>query len=391
MVLTHPFRCPTQVVEGPDCDKALAELIGGRSWALVTSQFWTDGDVPDRLAGACGEPAVRIGGVEANPSCSAVIALAEDFPPGEVVVALGGGSVMDAAKGIVALTGINGDVATLMAHLREGRPLPDDLEPVPIIAVPTTSGSGSEVTQWGTIWGDDGIKFSVSDPRLRPGHAVHDPALCASMPAELTLASGLDALSHAIESVWNRHHSPVTDALATTAIGVVRNNLKAALDQPGDVELRRRMQTAALISGLTMGTTQTALAHSISYQFTSRFGVPHGLACSFSLAECARYNAADDPERLKPIAAGLGCALDAVPQSLEDWFDELGLGAALSRYVTPAHADRLDDALITRARAANNIREVDGPAARQIAARALRRLCPVATDDRRPARGVAAR
>ena len=379
------------MVEGSDCDEALAALIGGRSWALVTSRNWAERDIPDRLAERCGEPAVRRSGVEANPTCSAVISLAEGFPPVEVVVALGGGSVMDAAKGIVALTGMNGDEAALMAHLRDGRPLPEDLDPATIIAVPTTSGSGSEVTQWGTIWGDDGIKFSVSDPRLRPAHAVHDPALCVSMPPEVTLAGGLDALSHAMESVWNRRHSPVTDALATTAIGMVRANLKAVLERPGEIELRRRLQTAALISGLTMGTTQTAIAHSISYQFTSRFGVPHGLACSFSLAECARYNAVDDPERLQPIAAGLGCALDAVPRSLEDWFDELGVGAALSRYVTSAHADQLDDALITRARAANNIREVDGPAARRIAGQALSRLCPAGTGAAAAGHGVVER
>ena len=205
------------------------------------------------------------------------------------VVALGGGSVMDAAKGLVAIQALNDDIPKFNAHLREGKSLPDDFKPAPLICVPTTSGTGSEVTRWGTIWGDEKVKFSLTDPRLYPREAILDARLCLSMPRELTLATGLDALSHAMEAVWNNNHTPLSDRFAGDAIRGLRSNFLDALEKPDDLKVRREMQIAATLAGLAMGTTQTALAHSISYPFTALFGMPHGLACSFTLPALIKW------------------------------------------------------------------------------------------------------
>ena len=186
-------------------------------------------------------------------------------------------------------------------------------KPIPIIAIPTTSGTGSEVIRRGTIWGDSGIKYSVSDSHLYPSHAVLDPNLCLTMSRELTLATGLDALSHAMEAVWNRHHSTVSDALASQAISMIHQRLGQVLHAPSDLEARRDMQAAATIAGLAMGTTQTALAHAISYQFTSQYGMPHGLACSFTLPEIACFNGELNADRLGPIAVGFAVGVDKTP------------------------------------------------------------------------------
>ena len=194
------------------------------------------------------------------------------------------------------------------------------------------------------------------------------------MPRELTLTTGLDALSHAMESVWNRKHSPLTDALATRAIQMLDANLSWALDHPDDRAVRETLQTAALISGLAMGTTQTAIAHSMSYPFTARFGVPHGLACSFTLPAVARYNAEEYPDRMGPIAAGLSCLPDSVPETLERWLDALGIGAVLAKYVTPAMGNQIGRGLITTARAANNIRSIDEAGAQTLVQTALQRF-----------------
>lgn len=376
MVLSHPFHCPTRVVEGDAFDVALPELLRNRTWALVTSPGWVVRGTVDRLIGRCGNPAAVFFDVNTNPTISDVVRLAGRLPAFEVVVALGGGSVIDAVKGAVALRALGSDEAPFLDHLRQGTPLPVDLAAADILAVPTTAGTGSEVTRWGTIWGDDGIKYSVNHPALYPTHAVLDPALTLSMPTELTLATGLDALSHAMESVWNRRHSAVTDALAGRAIALVRENLAAALARPADLGPRRPMQTASLLAGLAMSTTQTALAHSISYPFTSRFGMPHGLACSFTLAEVARYNLQTAPDRLTPIADGLGCAASEIPATLEAWFEALGLGSTLTHYVSLEIADGFGPDLITRSRAGNNIREVDGTAALALTRAALERWCP---------------
>ena len=375
MVLTHPFHCPTRVVEGHKFDEAVGSLMDGRSWSLITSTGWHKRDAVDRLIFSCGTPVAVLDSIEANPMVSSIVDFASQIPDCDFVVALGGGSVIDAAKGIVTLHGLEQNSALLIKHLSEGVALPDSMSVMPIIAVPTTAGTGSEVTRWGTIWGDDGIKFSVTDPKLWPLYAVMDPQLCISMPKSLTLATGLDALSHAMESVWNRHHTAATDAMAMAAIGLLSENLEATLATPNDVDLRAKIQTASLLAGLAMGTTQTALAHSISYPFTARCGIPHGIACSFTLAEVARFNLGADPVRLSAIANGLRCRITDIPEVIESWFERLGLGDEISKYVTPDVTDEFSGNLITRARAANNIREIDGAGAIILARAALDRFC----------------
>jgi len=363
------------VLQGDQYDVSVADIVGNRSWAFLTSSGWVRRGAVAALAARMGKPATVIDSVQPNPTVASVVALAAELPPVEVLVAMGGGSVLDSAKAIVALQAMAGNQQTLMDHLRDGQSLPPTMLPIPIVAVPTTSGTGSEVTRWGTIWGDGGVKYSVSDERLYPSHAVLDPMLCASMPAELTLVTGLDALSHAMESVWNRRHSPLTDALATRAIQMLHAKLSRALAHPDDRAVRETLQTAALISGLAMGTTQTAIAHSISYPFTARFGVPHGLACSFTLPAVARYNAEEYPDRMGPIAAGLSCLPDSVPETLERWLEVLGIGTLLAKYVVPAMGHQIGcGGLITTARAANNIRYIDEAAAQTLVQAALQRF-----------------
>lgn len=373
MVLSYAFFCPTRVIEG-EAPATLKALLAGKSFAVVTSAGWVARGLTDKLDRVGLAPKAVLSGVDPNPTVPAVEQLASQLPDTDVVVAFGGGSVIDAAKGALALKGMRGDRAALRVHLQNGSALPGALTPLPLIAVPTTAGTGSEVTRWGTIWGENHVKYSVSDARLYPTHAVLDPVLLTSMPRSLKLATGLDAASHAMEAIWNRRHGACTDALAQTAIALLFRHLKASLTDNASVELLRNIQTAALLAGLAMGTTQTALAHSISYPFTSRFGLPHGLACSFTLAEVARYNFAADPQRLAPIADALECDLARLPEAIERWFDELGLAREVGRYVAPNAANDLGDDLITPARAANNLRDVDAAAAKTIARAALARM-----------------
>lgn len=374
MVLTHPFRCPTHIVEGHRFDLALSELIAGRPWILATSRGWPARGVIDNIFGACGAAEQLIDDIDENPTIEIVEAMVPHLKGGELLVALGGGSVIDAVKGAAALAALGDDRATFLEHLRDGVALPEDLSPKPIIAIPTTAGTGSEVTQWGTIWGKGEIKHSVKHAALYPSHAILDPELTCTMPRELTIATGLDALSHAMESIWNRHHSVISDMLASQAIALLYENLIKAVDRPDDIAARTLIQTAATMAGLAMGTTQTAIAHSISYPFTAHFRMPHGLACSFTLPEAARYNMEADPDRLLPIADGFGCSVEQLPEFLYQWYAKLGVGELVMHYVQPSVTDELGDKLITRARAANNIREVDGATARRLARNALDRL-----------------
>jgi alcohol dehydrogenase len=372
LVLTRSLQCPPQIFSKAGYLQTLSGLIGGSRWALVTSRGWVSRGAVDGLHRALGAPAAVIDAVPENPKLSDLKDLAPAMPEVDAVVALGGGSVIDCAKGIVAYRAIGMNEAELVAHLKDGSALDfDGNAPLPIHAVPTTSGTGSEVTPWGTIWGDDLLKFSVKDPLLYPASAILDPSLCTSMPEWLTVSSGLDAMSHAMEAVWNNNHTPFSDEMARVAIEELWTALPAAVATPQELAARARVQIAASIAGLAMGTTNTALAHSISYPFTAKHGMPHGFACSFTLPGVAAYNMQEDPQRLTPIARGMGCPVDEIPARLQRWMDDLGIAAQLERHVSPDDADAFGDSLITRARAANNLREIDGPAARALARESL--------------------
>ena len=250
MVLKRPFSCATAVYVKADHEATLAKILGSKRWALVTSQGWVCRSLDERLERSIGRPQATLFDVPPNPKISDVLALASKLPEVDTVVAVGGGSVLDAAKGIVTLKALKDQREPFLQHLLQGVPLPLELTPMPMIAVPTTSGTGSEVTQWGTIWGEDGSKHSLSHKALAPEYAVLDPVLCVSMPEWITVASGLDAISHAMEAIWNRNHSPITDEFAVAAIRLLREGLATVVRNPNDTLLRGRVQLGALLAGI---------------------------------------------------------------------------------------------------------------------------------------------
>ncbi len=370
------FNCPTRVHGRAEFVKILPTLLDGASWALIASPFIRETDILVNLERSENPPTVIYDGVTPNPTISEIIDLAAKLPSVDILVAVGGGSVIDTAKGTAALAAIENNAEFFKDHLAKEIPLPDSFTAKPLIAVPTTSGTGSEVTQWATIWGDDGAKYSLSHRSLYPKEAILDPGLCSFMPREVTLYSALDALSHAMESIWNVKHSPITDALAKTAIQLLRNNLGRTLESPDDLDLRSQIQTAALMAGFSMGTTQTALAHSISYPITSDFGMPHGFACSFTLAEIARFNGETDPERLSIVAEAFGCDTAGLANEIIQWFCALGVPKYLAQYAKPEDIDTIEGSLINPARAKNNIRWGDNDIAVAIAKQSLASLAP---------------
>ncbi len=368
MVLNRPYYSPTRVYYTQAYGEAIGQLISGRSWAIATSRGWRARGALESVYRFAGEPVACIETIPENPKVSDVVGLADKLTgDAEIIVALGGGSVIDCAKSIAGYCGLGKNDEVMTSHLRDGENLPPDFEPLPVIAVPTTSGTGSEVTQWATVWGDDQVKFSFTHPKLFPMAAVLDAALCLSMPPDVTLASGLDALSHALESIWNRNQTDLSDQIAANAIQIIKVHLPIVMKDAENVESRRQMQTAAVLSGLAMGTTQTALAHSLSYPFTARYDMPHGFACSFTLPEVARFNMDEDADRVAIAADAFGAQTQEFPDLLDRWLRGLDLGKYISPYLRSEDIAEMGDGLITRARAANNIRSIDGPAARDLA------------------------
>jgi len=278
------YRNPVEIDFGAGSFARLPALIAGRPYALVTYGEPVFAALADRLAGLAGAPAVTLDRVAPNPDFAQLpgscrrLGEAENRP--RVIVALGGGSVIDTAK---ALAAAGDDFGRVRRFLETGSGA-EDLLALPIIAVPTTAGTGSEVTCWATLWhAAADRKYSLLRPNLYPEHAVIDPELLLDLPRDLTISTGLDALSHALESLWNVNANPVSRSLAIAAAREMLAALPLLVSNLTDLELRSRVARAALLAGLAFSNTKTALAHSLSYPVTLRYGVAHGIACSFSL------------------------------------------------------------------------------------------------------------
>lgn len=211
----------------------------------------------------------------------------------DTIIALGGGSAIDLAKGICAFHNNKKNdkytVEQITDSLKNKKYRCEKF--VDIIAVPSTAGTGSEVTQWATIWDENKTgKFSIDDSMLKPKMAIIVPELTLSMSDKMTLSTGLDAMCQAIESYWSRHTTPIVQEIAYRAIEIVIQNLRKAVEQPHDIIVREKLCRASVLAGLAFSQTRTTACHSISYPLTMLYGVPHGLAAAITLDAVGQMN-----------------------------------------------------------------------------------------------------
>lgn len=203
------------------------------------------------------------------------------------LVALGGGSAMDSAKAFAVLTADDSDDILAYAIPNATRAVP----PIaPLICLPTTSGTGSEVTSVAVVTDPAmQIKKSLSDAAIAPRVALVDPALTLSMPPRLTASTGMDALAHAIETMTTVFANPLADALATSALDLVSRYLVRAVEDGSDLEARSGMSQAALLAGLAFPSGLLHLGHAAGHALGTRYHLPHGLACTVSLGPALAF------------------------------------------------------------------------------------------------------
>lgn len=304
------FYNPVQVYFGAKKRQVLAGLIGGQSVLVVTTargrkQFTSDPILGDLLDKAKID---WVDTVQPNPGlCETQVEI--DRLTGkhfDAVIAFGGGSAMDAAKALAAALTPDlqcRDLARLIAD--PGKYLTIPL--LPIHAVPTTSGTGSEVTLFATIWDHaNKKKLSLLSPHLFPKTAIVDPELTYGLPAAATLSTGLDALNQAFESVWNSNRTPASTLFAARAISLALRAVPQLHADLGDHDARSAIAEASLLAGLCISQTRTAICHSISYPLTAHFDVPHGMACAFTMRAVAKLCLDSAPEGLEEVAALIG-------------------------------------------------------------------------------------
>ncbi len=249
-----------------------------------------------------------------------VVAAAREARP-DLVVAFGGGAAIDMAKAVAALIPVT---RPLTDHLEVvGRGLPLDAPPLPIVAIPTTAGTGSEATRNAVIGVPErGLKVSLRDPRLLPRLAVVDPALTDACPWTVTLASGLDAVTQVIEPYLSARSNPLTDALCLPAIA---SGLRALvrLAEAEDRDARDEIARVSLTGGIALANAGLGAVHGLAGAIGGRTGAPHGEICAALLPHVLSVNAAAGVARAEDVRDAVTAALGGAPElaftTLTEW------------------------------------------------------------------------
>ncbi len=218
-----------------------------------------------------------------------------------VVVAVGGGSPIDTGKAVAAMSRNPGRISEYMGAGKLGQPS------VPLIAIPTTAGTGSEVTPF-TIITDPAtdVKMLIASPHLIPSVALVDPLMTMKMPRSITAATGLDALTHAIEAYVSVKAQPLTDTFALSAIRLISANLRRAYTQPDDLEARSNVLMGALQAGLAFANSSVALVHGMARPIGAYFHVAHGISNAVLLPTVIEFSVSGNPRRYADIAEAMG-------------------------------------------------------------------------------------
>lgn len=245
-------------------------------------------------------------GAEPDPTDRNVLeggALGREFGA-EAVIGIGGGSSMDCAKAIAAEIGSEGWIS---AQDRPGEPTQIEHEVPPIVCVPTTAGTGSEVNSFAVVtFTAPQRKLVLNHEALYPRCAVLDPTLLVSAPKMVRVAAGLDALTHAVESFVSINATADTRKRAGESIRCVANYLIRVAEDAEDMQAQAGMQRAAMIASLSFAQTRLGIVHAMALPLSALFGVPHGVANAILLPHGMRFNAVADPEGFAQIAAFLG-------------------------------------------------------------------------------------
>jgi alcohol dehydrogenase class IV len=298
---------PPRIVVGNGCAPQCADYLtqrGVRRVLLVSSTpvLPTLESVREAL-GEAGVAVVTGAPVDCEPTCSMFEELLASARRENIaaVLGIGGGSVIDVAKLLAALTyGTQAVTEVFGINLLAGRSLP-------LVCLPTTSGTGAEVSPNAILLDErDELKKGVVSPHLVPDAAYVDPLLTVTVPPPVTAATGLDAMTHCIEAFANQFAHPAVDVYALHGIRLIAASLERAVRDGQDLEARAALALGSLYGGLCLGPVNTGAVHALSYPLGGRFRVAHGVANSLLLPHVLRFNAPAAPQRYAEIALALG-------------------------------------------------------------------------------------
>ncbi len=334
------FHVPTRVVFGAGSLDRLGELareLGESHVLLVTDPGIREAGHPQRAIASLREAGLEVSlfdAVEQNPTCRHVEAGVEFARPLgiDLIVSVGGGSAMDCAKGINFLLTNGGTMSDYKGFGKARRPM------LPSIGIPTTAGTGSEAQSYALIADDKThLKMACGDRKAAFHIAILDPEVTVSQPRTVTAITGIDALSHAVESYVCTKRNPLAQMFAREAWRMLEANLETVLNRPTDIEARGAMQVGAFLAGTAIENSMLGATHACANPLTAHYGITHGIAIGILLPHVVRFNAevvgsfyAELLEESGQLDSDVGTAAEILARRVTDCLRAAGLPTTLS-------------------------------------------------------------
>lgn len=361
------YHIPTQIEYGAGSVKQLADhvrTLGGTRVLVVGDPGVLRAGVVDRVTEVLASASIPFSvftEIESDPATQSVDAGTElgKRENCDIVVGVGGGSALDTAKAIGLMMKNAGNIRDYVGMGKV------PLAGAPVIALPTTAGTGSEITIWSVLSDKvEKVKISVGSYLNCPRIALLDPELTVSLPANVTAATGIDALTHALESYVNTATQPISEAMSDQAMTLIARSLRKAVADGNDVEARGDMLLASAIAAMAFNSTRLGLVHSFAMPLGAKFGIPHGLVNAIMLPTVMRFNCQASPRKFARIAEIFGEDIGGLTleQAAEKSVDaiarlkaDVGITAKLGNFgVTEAWFDEVvDEAMLSGNTAVN--------------------------------------
>ncbi|MFC1503139.1 L-threonine dehydrogenase [Pseudomonadota bacterium] len=313
--MSSAFFIPTVNLMGAGCLTEAADAVkaqGFKKALIVTDKILSQIGMVKEVADLLSEREVEsvvFDGTQPNPTIGNVEAGLELLKANECdcVISLGGGSPHDCAKGIALVAANGGKIGDYEGVDQSAKPQ------LPLIAINTTAGTASEMTRFCIITDEARhIKMAIVDKNTTPLMSVNDPKLMLAKPASLTAATGMDALTHAIEAYVSIAATPITDAVAIKAIELIQANLRTAVKDGQNLEAREQMAYAQFMAGMAFNNASLGYVHAMAHQLGGFYDLPHGVCNAVLLPHVQRYNAQVCPERLRDVAKAMGVIVEGM-------------------------------------------------------------------------------
>ncbi|MCT7600983.1 phosphonoacetaldehyde reductase [Aliarcobacter butzleri] len=352
------YHMPTKIVFGINELENISKYIDGRKTLVITSNGFVKRGLIERLKTLTNDIIYVFTDVKSHPEFKDLELAYEAIHKNEfeLILAIGGGSVLDASKYFSVYN--EKKESKFVTSLIKGNIEKKDYKTIPIISVPTTAGTGSEITPWATIWDmDEKKKYSLHLPELFSQIALYDPTVTLSVPKDITIQTGLDTLSHALESIWNKNANPITINYAIKSAKIIMKYLPLLVNDLQNLEYRTEILKACMYAGLAFSNTQTAIAHAMSYYITANKGVPHGIACSFTLPLLID-NIIEKYEFIDKALIEIFGELSSNP--LRNILEKLNISIKFSDYnITRKELEELKNSLVNNQRASNSLTDLE--------------------------------